>query len=90
MQKIILTTVSIVIAVCSLAQTNASKNKPKTTATKAIKPMATAIPADAVHFTVSNQETAEINSTDKAIVIDGNENKITITGNCKQLFITEK
>ncbi len=92
MKKIILTSLAIAITLFSFSQSTAktqktTKPKPKTTV---VKSTATSIPADAIIFNSSNQETAEIAATDKAIVISGNESKINITGNCRQLFITGK
>jgi hypothetical protein len=99
MKKIILTSLAIAITIFNFAQSSTSKTKSQTTSktkpkTNTVKPVKTSavstIPSDALIFNSSNQETAEINATDKAIVISGNENKITITGNCSQLFITGK
>lgn len=91
MKKLFFTNLLLAMALFSIAQTSktkqktTTKSKPKTT-TVAVNP----IPADAVHFTENNKEDASIIATDKAIVIDGNDNKINITGNCKQIFITGK
>lgn len=99
MQKIILTTLIIVIAISSFAQTPKPKSKTTVKAkTKAtiVKPSTevstatTVIPADAVHIFDSNKNDVELTATNKAIVIEGNNNQINITGNCKQIFITGK